>query len=126
MTQRGGPRPGAGARPKYSSGKMQPLKLYLPAEYRAAAERLGGGNAAEGVRLALAPHVEGAPVERTVQVWRRKADGARFAVLLDGGVPVAAQALADGEQPDAAAWDGALSDQMAEREGEYDREGVTS
>lgn len=118
----GGARPNAGRKAIGAGDKLARATYTLPPADIEEIKRIGGGYGSRGVRVILAhwradnPH---APVE--VQTWRRKADGALFAVLLDGGIPVAAQPLAEGAQPDPAAWDGALSDQMAEREGEYER-----
>jgi len=52
-----------GRPPIFPSGTMKNCHILLSQEHVAAAERLGNGNMAEGVRLALEPHVEQAEQE---------------------------------------------------------------
>lgn len=118
----GGARPNAGRKSMDDADKMLRATYTLPAADIEELKRIGGGYGSRGVRIALAHwRADNPPAPVEVQIWRRKADGALFSVLLDGGIPIAAQPIAEGAQSDPAAWDGALSDQMAEREGEYER-----
>lgn len=80
----GGARRGAGRPP--TGRNVSGAKIYLSAAQRALAERLGGGNASAGVRLAL--DAAGA-ASRRVELWRHSS-GARFAVLCERGRPILA------------------------------------
>jgi hypothetical protein len=122
--KRGGPRPGAGAPPRYESGRMEMFRGYMPAELIAKAERLGGGKVSAGVRLALENYVEPEPITRRVELWRHTATGDRYAVQVDGGIVIGASGPLNERGADAVLagfvpeWDAELADWIAD-EGEH-------